>query len=138
MGVATFFPQTNLPETPSYNECETLTAKSEGFQDYMGCCQKKGLFFFFPPGYLWWKLINSVQATIYLGEKFLQRLLERSFRGIGLQTTIRQVVSFCPTFQLNNPKRARIFQLAQHIQECGTYKGQDWQMEFMQMCFSQV
>ena len=46
IGVATLVPQTNLPETPSYNEGETLTAKSEGFQkDYIRCFQKEGLFF---------------------------------------------------------------------------------------------
>ena len=31
IGVATLVPQTNFPETPSYTECETLKAKSEGF-----------------------------------------------------------------------------------------------------------
>ena len=31
IGVATVVPQTNFPETPSYTECETLKAKSEGF-----------------------------------------------------------------------------------------------------------
>ena len=31
IGVATLVPQTNLPETPSYTEGETLEAKSEGF-----------------------------------------------------------------------------------------------------------
>ena len=37
IGVATLVPQTNLPETPSYTEGETLKAKSEGFQeDHMG------------------------------------------------------------------------------------------------------
>ena len=35
IGVATLVPQTNLPETPSYTECETLKAKSESFQDHM-------------------------------------------------------------------------------------------------------
>ena len=45
-GIATLVPQTNLPETPSYTEGETLKAKSEGFQeDYMGWFQKEGLFF---------------------------------------------------------------------------------------------
>ena len=35
--VVTLVPQTNLPETPSYTEGETLKAKSEGFQeDHMG------------------------------------------------------------------------------------------------------
>ncbi|KAB0349638.1 hypothetical protein FD754_014495, partial [Muntiacus muntjak] len=37
IGIATLVPQTNLPETPSYTEDETLKAKSEGFQeDHMG------------------------------------------------------------------------------------------------------
>ena len=31
IGVVTLVPQTNLPETPSYTEGETLKAKSEGF-----------------------------------------------------------------------------------------------------------
>ena len=31
-GVATLVPQTNLPETPSYTEGETLKPKCEGFQ----------------------------------------------------------------------------------------------------------
>ena len=33
IGIATLVPQTNLPETPSYTEGETLKAKSEGFQE---------------------------------------------------------------------------------------------------------
>ena len=37
IGVATLVPHTNLPETPSYTEDETLKAKSECFQeDHMG------------------------------------------------------------------------------------------------------
>ena len=50
--------------------------------------------------------------------------------------TIRQVVSSCPTFQLNNPQGARRPQLAQPMQ-CGTYPGEDWQMDFTQMPVSQ-
>ena len=43
-GIATLVPQTNLPETPSYDEGETLKAKSEGFQeDHMGCFHKEGV-----------------------------------------------------------------------------------------------
>ena len=88
IGVATLVPQTNLPETLSYTEGETLKAKSEGFQeDHMGWFQKEGLFFL--PENLQWKLINSLHLTTHLGEKALQRLLERCFRGTGLQTTIR-------------------------------------------------
>ena len=35
--VVTLVPQTNLPETPSYTDGETLKAKSDGFQeDHMG------------------------------------------------------------------------------------------------------
>ena len=102
VGVVTLVPQTNLPETPSYTECETLKANSENFQDHLGWFQKKGLLFL--PGNLQWKLVNSLYATTHLGEKALQRLLERSFRGTGLQTTIRQVASSCPTCQLTTPK----------------------------------
>ena len=37
IGVATLVPQTNLPETPSYSEGETLKAMSKCFQkDHMG------------------------------------------------------------------------------------------------------
>ena len=43
IGVVTLVPQTNLPETPSYTEGETLKAKSEGFQkDRMGVIPKVG------------------------------------------------------------------------------------------------
>ena len=71
IGVATLVPQTNLPETPSYTEDETLKAKSEGFQeDRMGWLQKEGLLFL--PGNLQWKLVNSVHATTHLGEKALK------------------------------------------------------------------
>ena len=85
--VATLAPQTNLPETPSYTEGETLKAKREGFQDHIGWFQKEGLLFL--PGNLQWKLVNSLHAATRLGEKALQRLLERSFGGTGFQTTIR-------------------------------------------------
>ena len=104
IGVSTLVPQTNLPGTPSYTDGETLEAKSECFQeDHMGWF-KEGLLFL--PGKLQWKLVNSLHATTHLGEKALPRLLERSFREIGLQTTIRQVVSSCPTCQLNNSQGA--------------------------------
>ena len=55
IGVTTLVPQTNLPETPSYTEGETLKAKSEGFQDHMGWFQKEGLLFL--PGNLQWRLV---------------------------------------------------------------------------------
>ena len=51
--------------------------------------------------------------------------------------TIRQVVPSCPTCQLNNPQGARRPQLAQPIQRCGAYPGEDWQMDFTQMPVSQ-
>ena len=35
IGAATLGPQTNMPETPSYTEGETLKAESEGFQHCM-------------------------------------------------------------------------------------------------------
>ena len=115
IGVATLVPQTNLPETPSYTEGKTLKAKSEGFQeDHMGWFQKEGLLFL--AGNLQWKLVNSLHATTHLREKALQRLLERSFIRTGLQTTISQVVSSCPTCQLNNSQGARRPQLAQPVQ----------------------
>ena len=75
IGVATLGPQIDLPETPSYTEGETLKAKCHGFQeDQMGWFPKEGLLFL--PGNLQWKLVNSLHATTYLGEKALQRLLE--------------------------------------------------------------
>ena len=115
IGVATLVPQTNLPETPSYTEGKTLKAKSEGFQeDHTGWFQKEGLLFL--AGNLQWKLVNSLHATTHLREKALQRLLERSFIRTGLQTTISQVVSSCPTCQLNNSQGARRPQLAQPVQ----------------------
>ena len=71
IGVATFVPQTNLPETPSYTEREILKAESEGFQeDHIGWFQKEGLLIL--PGNLQWKLANSLHATTHLGEKALQ------------------------------------------------------------------
>ena len=82
IGVATLVPQTNLPETHSYTEGETLKAKSEGFQDHMGWFHKEGLLFL--PGNLQWKLISSLHAATHLGKKALQRLLKSSFRGTGL------------------------------------------------------
>ena len=45
IGVGSLVPQTNLPETPSYTEGETLKAKSEGFQDHMRWFQKGRLLF---------------------------------------------------------------------------------------------
>ena len=43
IGVATLVPQTDLPETPSCTECETLKAKSEGFQeDHYGVVAQEG------------------------------------------------------------------------------------------------
>ena len=101
----------------------------------MGWFQKDRLLFL--PGNLQQKLVNSLHATTHLGEKALQRLLERSFRETGLQMTIRQVVSSCPTCQLNNPQGAQRPQLAQPIQQCGTHPGEDWQKDFTQMPVSQ-
>ena len=77
------------------------------------------------------------KPTTHLGEKALQRLLERSFRGTGLQTTVRQVVSSPPTCQLSNPQGARRPQLVQSIQQREIYPGEDWQMDFTQMPVSQ-
>ena len=136
IGVVTLVPQTNLSETPSYTECETLKAKSEGFQeDHMRWFPKEGLLFL--PGNFQWKLVKSLYATTHLEEKALQRLIERPFKGTGLQTTIRQVVSSCPTYQLNNLQGAQRPKLAQRVQWHGTYPGEDRQMDFTQMPVSQ-
>ena len=97
--------------------------------------QKEGLLFL--PGNLQWKLVNSLYTTTHLGEKAFQRLLESSFRGTGLQTTIRQVVSSCPTCQLNIPPGARRPQLVHPVQRRGASPGEDWQMDFTQMPVSQ-
>ena len=89
-GIMTLVPQTNLPETSSYTEGETPKAKSKGFQeDHMGWSQKEGFFFCLGTS-------NGSWLTP-LGGNVLQRLLERSFRGTVLQTTIRQTVSSCLT-----------------------------------------
>ena len=78
-----------------------MKAMSKGFQeDHIGWFQKEGLLFL--PGNLQWKLVNSLHDTTHLEKKALQKLLKSSFRGTGLQMTIRQAVSSCPAFQLNN------------------------------------
>ena len=51
--------------------------------------------------------------------------------------TIRQVVSSCPTCQLNYPQGARLPQLTQPVQQRGTYPEEDWPMDFTQMPVSQ-
>ena len=72
IGIATLVSQTNLPETLSYIEGETLKAKSWDFQeDHMGWFQKEGLLFL--PGNLQWNLVNSLHAITHSGEKALQR-----------------------------------------------------------------
>ena len=101
----------------------------------MGWFHKEGLLFL--PGNFQWKLVNSLHATTHLGEKALQILLERSFRGTGLQMTIKQMVSSCPTCQLNNPQGARRPQLTQPAQQYETYQREDWQVDFTQMPVSQ-
>ena len=63
IGVATLVPQTNLPETPSYTEGETLKAKSEGFQeDHIGWFHEEGLLSL--PGNLQCKLVNYMPPLI--------------------------------------------------------------------------
>ena len=95
IGATPLVPQTNLLETPSKTEGETLNSKSEGFQeDHMGWFQNEGLLFL--SGNFQWKLVNSLYTTTHLEEKALQRSLERSFRGTGLHTTIWQAVSLVP------------------------------------------
>ena len=120
IGVATLVPQTNLPETPSYTEGETLKAKRRVFKKIIwGGSKRRESFFCLGTSSGSW--FTPYKPTTHLGEKALQRLLERSLRGTCLQTTLRQVVSSCPTCQLNNPQGAQRTQLAQLIQWCGTY-----------------
>ena len=45
IGVATLVPQTNLSETLSYTEAETLKAKRDFQEDHLGRFQKEGLLF---------------------------------------------------------------------------------------------
>ena len=48
--MATLVPQTNLPETPSYTEGETLKAKSEGSQeDHIYDSKKRDSLFVWEP-----------------------------------------------------------------------------------------
>ena len=101
----------------------------------MGWFQKEELLFL--PGNFQCNLVNSLYSTTHLEEKALQRLIERPFRGTGLQMTIRQVVSSGPTYQLNNLQGAQRPQLAQPVEWHGTYPGEDWQMDFTQMPVSQ-
>ena len=122
IGVVTLVPHINLSEILSYTEAETLKAKWGFQEDHLGWFQKEG--FLFLLGNFQRKLVNFLYATTHLGEKALQRLLERSFRGTGLQKTIRQVVSSCPTRQLNNPQGDQRPQLAQSVQRRGTYPGE--------------
>ena len=101
----------------------------------MGWFHKEGLLFL--PGNLQWMLVNSLHATTHFGEKALQRLQESSFSGKGFQMNIRQMVSICPTCQVNIFQGARRPQLAQPIQQLGTYLGKGWHMDFTQMTVSQ-
>ena len=43
----------------------------------------------------------------------------------------------CPTCQLNSPQGVQRPKLAQPIQRCRAYPGEDWQMDFTQMPVSQ-
>ena len=114
IGVPTLVPQSNLPENPSYTEAETLKAKSEGFQeDHMGLFHKEGLYL---PGNLQWKLVNSIHTTTHLREKALPKIIRKVLQRNSLQMTIRQLVSSCPTCQVNNPQGAQRPQLVHPIQ----------------------
>lgn len=136
IAVASLVPQLICQKLLHTLKVRLLKLKSEGFQkDHVGWFQTEGLLFL--PGNLQWKLVNSLHATTHLGEKALQRLLERSFRGTGFQTTIRQVVSSCATCQLNSPQGAQRPQLAQPVQRRGAYPGEVGQTDFTQMPVSQ-
>ena len=134
IGVATLVPQTNCQKLLYILKVRLFKLRVRAFKILWGG-SKRGTPF--SAWELQWKLINSLHAATHLGKKAFQRLLKRSFRGTGLQTTIRQVVSSCPTCQLNYPQGARRPQLAQPVQWHGTYSGEDWQMNFTQMPVSQ-
>ena len=51
--------------------------------------------------------------------------------------TIRQGVSWCLTCQLNDPQGTQRSQLTQPVQQHGTYRGEDWQVDFTLMPVSQ-
>ena len=79
-----------------------------------------------------WKSVNSLHATTYLEEKALQKITRKvlqrnrppnNYKANGL------LLSHLPI----NPQGARRPQLAQPVQWCGTYPGED----FTQMPFSQ-
>ena len=101
----------------------------------MGWFQKEGLLFL--PGNLQWKLVNSLHATTHLGEKALQRLLERSFRGTSLQNDYKASGLLLSHLPVKNPQEAWGPQLAQAAQQHGIYSGEDWQRDFTQMPVSQ-
>ena len=89
-----------------------------------------------------WTSIHSSSGTVSIRSSPLNLFLKRKgppkiTRGTSLQTTRRQVFSFCPTCQLNNAQGAQRHQLAQPVQWRGTYPGEDWQMDFTQMPVSQ-
>ena len=107
-------------------QSQTRLKRLSSSSNSMGWFQKEGLLFL--PENLQWNFINSIHSTTHLGENALQRLLERCFRGTGLQKTIRQVVSSCPTCQLNNPQGVQRLQLAQPIQLHGIYPGEEWKL----------
>ena len=74
IGVATLVPQTNLPETPSYTEGETL--KEWGLSRLHGVVPKGGT-----PFSVWeqWKLVNFLHATTHLGPpKITRKVLQRN------------------------------------------------------------
>ena len=86
-GVTTLVPPINLPEIPHILKVKLLKLRVRAFKMIIrGWFQKEGLLFL--PGTLQWKLVNSLYVTTHLGEKALQRSLERSFRGTGLHMTI--------------------------------------------------
>ena len=98
IGVATLVPQTNLPETPSYTEGEKLRVRA--FKKIIwGGSKRRDSFSCLGTS-------NGSWLTPYMPPLTPQRLQERSFRVTGLQMTIRQVVSSCPTCQLNNSQGA--------------------------------
>ena len=104
--VATLVSQTNLPETPSYTEGETLKTKSECFEEnHMGWFQKERLLFL--PGNLHWKLVDSLHATTHLGKKTSQRLLKKVLQRNGSPNNYKATGILLFHLTIKDPQGAR-------------------------------
>ena len=87
--VATLGTQTNLSETPHILNVRLLNAGLRAFKKIISSVPRGGTLFCLGTSHEIW-------LTTHLWEKTLERLLESSFRGTGLQMNIRQVVFLVP------------------------------------------